>query len=71
MKQWKFSTNALEQAPENSYILIGIGDCLRKLKRFEQAIEYYKRVYELDSGNRFALLGLGDAFRGLHKRQEA
>ncbi|MCK5268290.1 MAG: tetratricopeptide repeat protein [Spirochaetes bacterium] len=65
-------TNALETFqkgyeldPKNSYILIGLGDTIRKSKNFTKSIEYYNQALDVDPYNRFALLGIGDAYRGL------
>ncbi len=61
---------ALELDNKNSYILVGLADTCRELKKFEQAISYYEKVLEFDSVNVFALRGIGDAYRGIlqHKR---
>ena len=61
---------ALELDPQNSYILVGLGDTTREMKKYEESISYYERVLEFDSINVFALRGIGDSYRGIlqHKR---
>ncbi|MDD5757871.1 MAG: divalent cation tolerance protein CutA [Desulfobulbaceae bacterium] len=61
---------ALELDGRNPYILVGLGDTTRELKKFEESIAYYERVLEFDAVNVFALRGIGDSYRGIlqHKR---
>lgn len=61
---------ALELDNKNAYVLVGLADTCRELKKFDQAIKYYERVLEFDAVNVFALRGIGDAYRGIlqHKR---
>jgi len=61
---------ALELDPHNAYILVGLGDTCREMKKYETAISHYEKVLEFDSVNVFALRGIGDAYRGIlqHKR---
>lgn len=61
---------ALELDPRNAYILVGLGDTTRELKKYETSVSYYEKVLEFDSVNVFALRGIGDAYRGIlqHKR---
>lgn len=46
-------------------VLTSIGNCYRKLKRFDTAVEYFDRALEREQGNFYALFGLGDSYRGL------
>ncbi|MBT1071602.1 tetratricopeptide repeat protein [Pelotalea chapellei] len=62
---------ALELAPDDPYILTGIGDALRQQKSFSGATVHYRRVLEIDPKNVFALRGLGDALRGQRLYLEA
>lgn len=61
---------ALELDPQNSYILVGLGDTTREMKKYEESIAFYERVLEFDAINVFALRGIGDSYRGIlqHKR---
>ncbi len=61
---------ALELDAHNPYILVGLGDTTREMKKYEESITYYERVLEFDSVNVFALRGIGDSYRGIlqHKR---
>jgi len=61
---------ALELDSQNPYILVGLGDTTREMKKYEESIAYYERVLEFDSINVFALRGIGDSYRGIlqHKR---
>lgn len=62
---------ALELAPDDPYILTGIGDSLRQQKSFSGAAVHYRRVLAIDPDNLFALRGLGDALRGQRLYREA
>lgn len=66
----KIFLEALELDEKNPYILVGLGDTTRELKKYEDSISYYERVLEFDSVNVFALRGIGDSYRGIlqHKR---
>lgn len=55
----------------NAYILVGLGDVCRKLKNFEQAVEYYDQILKQDPENVFALRGIGNAFRGLRSPEKS
>ncbi len=61
---------ALELDPRNAYVLVGLGDTCREMKKYETAITHYEKVLEFDAVNVFALRGIGDAYRGImqHKR---
>jgi len=58
-------SEALKLDEKNPYILVGLADTCRGLKKFEQAISYYEKVLKFDALNIFALRGIGDAYRGL------
>jgi len=58
-------SEALKLDGENSYLLVGLADTCRELKKFDPAISHYKKVLKGDAVNIFALRGLGDAYRGL------
>ena len=49
----------------NVYILVGLGDLNRKIKRFSAAVPFYKKALDIEPANKFALTGLGDAYRGM------
>ncbi len=61
---------ALSLDPQNAYLLVGLGDTTREMKRYDESIAYYERVLEFDPINVFALRGIGDSYRGIlqHKR---
>ena len=50
---------ALGLEPENSYILVGLGDLYRQTSKFGKAISFYSRLLEFDESNVFALRGIG------------
>ena len=57
--------------PNNAYILVGLGDVSRKLKKFEKALDYYEKCLEIDPRNVFALRGAGNAYRGLQQPEKS
>ncbi len=67
----KIFMDALDLDPHNAYVLVGLGDTTRELKKFEAAIDYYETVLEFDSINVFALRGIGDAYRGILQHKKA
>ena len=52
-------------------VLTSIGNCYRKLKRFETAEEFFNRALEREPNNFYALFGLGDCYRGLGEPETA
>ena len=50
----------LEQEPGNNYALVGMGDALRKDKRYDEAIRHYEVCLEHHPGNHYALFGLAE-----------
>lgn len=66
----KFS-RILEEQPENSYALVGMGDAARKRKDARRAITYYRRCLETEPANGFALFGLADAYRSQRNYADA
>lgn len=52
-------------------VLTSIGNCFRKLKRFEDGIEYFEQALRKESGNFYALFGLADCYRGLNRPEES
>lgn len=48
-------------------VLTSIGNCHRKLKTFENGIQYFKMALERDPFNFYALFGLADCYRGLNQ----
>ena len=56
---------------KDPYILTGLGDLHRELKKFNNAIDYYEEVLEIDPANLIALKGIGDAYRGLYQPKRA
>lgn len=52
-------------------VLTSLGNCYRKLKRFQEAIQYFDRALEREPDNFYALFGLGDAYRGIARPADA
>jgi len=48
-------------------VLTSIGNCYRKLKRFDEGIPYFERALEMQSGNFYALFGMADCYRGTNR----
>ncbi|MBC8316786.1 MAG: divalent cation tolerance protein CutA [Desulfobulbaceae bacterium] len=62
---------ALEKDGTNPYVLVGLGDLYREMRKYRKAVGYYQKVLELDPANMFALRGIGDSHRGLHEDARA
>ncbi|TVR68040.1 MAG: hypothetical protein EA427_11600 [Spirochaetaceae bacterium] len=62
-----------EKAGENVDIrvLTSLGNCHRKMKTFNQGIEYFEKALEREPGNFFALYGLADCYRGMQKPDQS
>jgi tetratricopeptide (TPR) repeat protein len=52
-------------------VLTSIGNCYRKLKRFEEGIPFFEQALERESGNFYALFGLADCYRGTHDAEQS
>jgi tetratricopeptide (TPR) repeat protein len=52
-------------------VLTSIGNCYRKLKRFETAVQFFEQALEREPKNFYALFGLGDCYRGLGRPESA
>ncbi|MBP7095411.1 MAG: tetratricopeptide repeat protein [Spirochaetia bacterium] len=46
-------------------VLTSIGNCHRKLKQFEQGVEYFEKALKKEPDNFYALFGLADCYRGI------
>ena len=62
---------ALELDDTNPYVLVGLGDLYREMKRFKDATGFYEKVLAFDPENVFALRGIGDAYRGMEEPAKA
>ncbi len=51
--------------PDNNYALVGIGDAYRKLRRYNEAVIYYRDCLRFHSGNNYALFGLADCYKSM------
>lgn len=51
--------------PNNSYALVGLGDCERKRQNYKKAMDYYKTCLSKQPGNNYALFGLADCYKFL------
>ena len=63
----------LENTKENVDIRVvtSLGNCHRKLKTFEEGIEYFEQALEIDPKNFYALFGLADCYRGLNQQRRS
>ncbi|MDR1866893.1 MAG: tetratricopeptide repeat protein [Treponema sp.] len=52
-------------------VLTSIGNCYRKLKTFEEGINYFKYALERDPCNFYALFGIADCYRGLNCQEQS
>lgn len=62
---------ALLAAPDNLYLMTGLGETLRQQKDFANAAAYFSRLLEKSPENPFALRGLGDTMRGMKQYDRA
>jgi len=46
-------------------VLTAIGNCYRKLHRFDEALPYFQKALEHESENFYALFGIADCYRGI------
>lgn len=65
--------SALKYEPDNVYAHNGLGVLYKKLKRFEEAIEEFKKVEELDNAQRFSYLyrDMGQCYVGIKDNEKA
>jgi tetratricopeptide (TPR) repeat protein len=63
----------LELSRENVDIrvLTSIGNCYRKLKTFENGVEFFEQALRRDSNNFYALFGLADCYRGMNQQHRS
>ena len=64
----------LEHTPKDKVdirVLTSIGNCHRKLKTFEQGIDFFEQALMRDPNNFYALFGLADCYRGLNQQQNS
>jgi tetratricopeptide (TPR) repeat protein len=52
-------------------VLTSIGNCYRKLKRFDEGKPFFEQALEREPGNFYALFGLADCYRGLHDAERS
>ncbi|MDR0598501.1 MAG: tetratricopeptide repeat protein [Treponema sp.] len=52
-------------------VLTSIGNCHRKLKTFDEGIEFFERALARDSNNFYALFGLADCYRGMNQQHRS
>ncbi|GHU67669.1 hypothetical protein FACS189447_10040 [Spirochaetia bacterium] len=52
-------------------VLTSIGNCHRKLKTFENGIDYFEKALQRDPGNFYALFGLADCYRGMNQQERS
>ncbi len=49
-------------------VLTSIGNCHRKLKSFDQGVQYFEDALVMDRSNFYALFGLADCYRGMNQQ---
>jgi tetratricopeptide (TPR) repeat protein len=52
-------------------VLTSIGNCFRKLKRFQDGVSYFEDALNRESRNFYALFGLADCYRGLNEPERS
>lgn len=52
-------------------VLTSMGNCYRKMKTFNLAIDYFKQALQIEPENFYALYGMADCCRGLGKNEES
>jgi tetratricopeptide (TPR) repeat protein len=52
-------------------VLTSIGNCYRKLKQFDQGVEYFSMALGRESQNFYALFGLADCYRGMNSPERS
>lgn len=52
-------------------VLTSMGNCYRKMKTFNLAIDYFKKALKIEPENFYALYGMADCCRGLGKNEES
>lgn len=52
-------------------VLTAIGNCHRKLKDFEEGLEFFQKALQKEDNNFYALFGLADCYRGLKMQDKA
>jgi tetratricopeptide (TPR) repeat protein len=50
-------------------VLTSIGNCHRKLKTFEEGIQYFEKALKKEPSNFYALFGLADCYRGMNRQE--
>ncbi|MDR2481094.1 MAG: tetratricopeptide repeat protein [Spirochaetaceae bacterium] len=66
-----YFSKILEVDHGNNYALVGLGDALRKLGSFHEAIEFYQRCLDYHPHNNYALFGLADCYKTLNQYNKA
>lgn len=69
----KYWTDMLNLQGENVDIrvLTSIGNCYRKMKRFEEGYRYFERAIDMEANNFYALFGIADCLRGMNRSKDA
>ena len=52
-------------------VLTSMGNCYRKMKTFNLAIDYFKKALKIEPENFYALYGMADCCRGLGRNEES
>jgi pentatricopeptide repeat protein len=52
-------------------VLTSIGNCYRKLKRFQEGVPYFEQALAREPGNFYALFGLADCRRGMNQPEQS
>jgi tetratricopeptide (TPR) repeat protein len=71
-KEYKEALHYWEKMMKEGYVnvdirvLTSIGNCHRKLRTFEEGIQYFESALSRDNKNFYALFGLADCYRGMN-----
>ena len=73
IKYWNriIVNNEKRNKDTNIRVLTSLGNCYRKLKRFDEGRIYFEQAYEMEPDNFYALFGLADCYRGAGTHAEA
>jgi tetratricopeptide (TPR) repeat protein len=52
-------------------VLTSIGNCHRKLKTFNEGIQFFERALQKEPNNFYALFGLADCYRGMNHQERS
>jgi tetratricopeptide (TPR) repeat protein len=68
---WERMVNIHRPCEIDIRVLTSVGNCYRKLRKFTNGIEVFKRALEIVPDNFYALFGMADCYRGMNMHEEA